>query len=181
MASDNAETRLRYNQPQYKGKRMRAILGAAFLLIASSAALGGLQPQQSTPFGPLHTGPGKRVGDIRFEPKGSGFSYSLVGDHCEIVKDKLYCLLSFEQHLGSVKEWPAKDAWVENYALDQFGEKHYKVSAFCLSARGAEQPTATLAPGDKVHLVQVFESADKAITHLTIVSPYGELRDLTVE
>jgi hypothetical protein len=160
---------------------MRARLGIALLLIASSTALVSPQQQRLGPFGPFRIGPGRHVGEIRWAPDGSGLDYSLFGDHCEISQDKFLCLFVFDAHQGNPKEWPAKKAWMENYAVDETGEKHSKISAFFLTTRGVQQQSGTFAAGDKMFFVQVFENGDRTITRLNIISPFGEIRNLPVE
>jgi hypothetical protein len=101
--------------------------------------------------------------------------------HCEIKDERILCLFVFAQHRGPQKDWQAKDAWVKNIAVDQFGERHYKTAAFYLSKRGVRQDVMTLAPGDRLFLVQEFEAGDKAITRVNIISPYGQIRNLAIE
>lgn len=158
---------------------MRNAKSAALLLLASVVIVAQTQQPSAGPFGPLHKGPSKHVGEIRFAP--AGIDYSLYGDHCEISDDKFLCLFTFDAHKGAAKEWAADQSWIANYAVDQFGEKHSKIGAYYLSLRGKEQSSATLGAGDKAFFVQVFENADKSITRLNIVSPYGQIKDLSVE
>jgi hypothetical protein len=152
----------------------------ALASIALVAVLVG-QNSQSSPgvFGPFRKGPSKSIEGLRFTPPG--FIYTLDGDHCEIKDERILCLFVFAQHQGPLKDWPAKDAWVENIAVDQFGERHYKTAAFYLSKRGVRQDVMSLAPGDRVFLVQEFEAGDKAVTSVNIVSPHGQIRNLAVE
>jgi hypothetical protein len=160
---------------------MRIGFGVALLLIASSVGLTGMQLPGPGPFGPLRRGPsGQRIGEMHFAPGGSDMNYSLYGDHCELHGDKLLCLFLFTAHTGTAKEWSSQKAWMENYATDQFGEKHYKSGAFFLSGRGNQQPTATLAGGDRIYFVQEFENGERAITQLNIISPLGVIRGLPV-
>jgi hypothetical protein len=161
---------------------LSAALSAVILATLSSAQTAQPDKRSAPPqtsFGSFRKGPGRRVGEIRFSPPG--FIYSLVGDHCEIGQERILCLFTFEQHQGNQHEWAAKDAWVENFAVDQFGERHYKTSAFYLSTRGVRQEAFTMAPGDKVFFVQEFEGGEKAISSVTIVSPHGQIRNLGVE
>jgi len=129
--------------------------------------------------GPFRIGPSKSIGELRFA--AGGFIYTLNGDHCEIKDERILCLFLFAQHQGPPKEWPAKDAWVENVAINQFDEQHNKMGAFFLSKRGVRQDVMTLSPGDRVFFVQEFEAGDKAATRVKIVSPYGVIRDLPIE
>ena len=140
------------------------------------------QNSQPSPgaFGPFRKGPSKSIEGLRFAPP-SGFIYTLNGDHCEIKDERILCLFVFAQHQGPQKDWQAKDAWVENIAVDQFGERHYKTAAFYLSKRGVRQDVMTLAPGDRVFLVQEFEASDKAVSSVSIVSPHGQIRNLAIE
>ncbi len=120
------------------GRRLRvaSFVGVVVLLVAAAVGLAGLQLPGPGPFGPLRRGPsGQRIGEMHFAPGGSDMNYSLYGDHCELHGDKMLCLFLCTAHTGTAKEWSSQKAWMENYATDQFGEKHYKTGAFSERAR----------------------------------------------
>jgi len=158
---------------------MRISSGITAFMLTAAVILVQAQQPSSGAFGPLHKGPSKQVGEIHFAT--DNFDYSLYGDHCEIHEDKFLCLFTTAAHRGAAREWPAEKSWWENYAVDQFGEKHARVGSYYLSTRGNQQSAATVGAGDNAYLVQVFENSDKSATRLNIVSPHGEIRDMPVE
>lgn len=160
---------------------MRNRFLALLISFATILSPAGLSSQATSPFGPFRKGPSRRIGEMKFAPEGSGLNYSLYGDHCEIRGDRFLCLFVFQAHLGAPREWTSEKAWMKNYAIDQFGEKHYKIAAYFLSTRGVQQPTATVGAGDKVYFVQVFENADRTMTNLSIFAPEGEIKGMPVE